>query len=105
MLPSTAKVSSMRSEGLEGRDEAYVFTLTVSRGAALELCDQGGLGGAELVRKIPSTAKQSLGDVTLTERSRACEGSAPADPRWYRFVLIDDGDPAEVRLVLQPSSH
>jgi hypothetical protein len=53
---------------------------------------------------IPSTAQESLDGVALTAESLVCDGALARDPRWFRFVLIDRGDPAVVRLVLQYAS-
>lgn len=104
-LPAASKFGSMEYRPLGEREGAYVFTFEAPREVAENFCSQGGLGGPHPVTTLPPKAREGLGDVHLTAQSLACDGSLPSDPSWYRFALIDRGDPATIHLLLRnPSS-
>lgn len=99
-LPDGVTDAALESKDLEGRRSAYAITFTASRADAEAFCDQ--LGGLGHLSAISPTDQPVLGEVSVTPETRGCNASTAKDGiRWFRFAMVDGGDPTTVRVALQ----
>ena len=100
-LPPEAQFQETGTQILDEHTTAYSFVFRIDPEGALAFCDQDGLGGARRVSALPTRARESFGNVSVSDASRWCARAAPGDPTWFRYVLIDAGTPSTVHLSIQ----
>lgn len=101
-LPVGASDVSLRVRTDSPSGEAYVVTFTAARADALALCASGGKpGDSPAVRISLDEQKRLGGSVAVTGKQRICSGLNPTNMAWQRDVLIEDGDPATVRIGIE----
>lgn len=100
-IPPDAQFQKTSTQGLDEHTMGYLFVFRIDPEGAHAFCDQDGLGGARGVSELPMRARESFGNVSVTDASRWCAGAAPKDPTWLRYALIDPGTPSTVHLSIQ----
>ena len=98
-LPEEATDATITSKDLPDRRHAWAVTFTAPRAQAEAVCDP--MGGVGRQSYVPSTHSALLGDLEVGDDSRGCEATSHDGGMWFRFVLIDPGDPATVHVSLQ----
>lgn len=99
-LPSEATDASLEVADAEDADEAYAVTFQLPRSQVEEFCSSGGLGGSLPAVTLNPTHEPVLGTLPVSGESRSCDAVDPDNPSWWRYVLVDPGDPATVHISL-----
>lgn len=102
-LPSGASDARVESRDMPDRKAAYAVTFTAPRAEAEALCDQ--LGGVGFASRVPGTHADLIGDLPVEDGARQCEMNGDVGGLWFRYALIEPGDPATVHVSLQHMSR
>ena len=97
-LPKGAEKSTLATVDGTPYLKAYLVTFSAPRSTAIDFCSTGDLGGDLPALKLSEEERQLLGANAKPEDARYCASQLPSDSAWNRTVLVENGDPALVRV-------
>ncbi len=98
-LPGSATDATVTTKDLPDRRRAWAVTFSAPRAEVEEFCSP--MGGLGFRSSVPSTHRELLGDVPTSDETKGCESTSHDGGNWFRFVLVQPGDPATVHVSLQ----
>lgn len=100
-LPDGASGASVETRSIEGRSEAYLIKLIISKSRAQSLVRQVG-GPAHRLEYLDDAQRQALGLGTSRNEWRVYHSVwAEQDPTWWRTVIVDEKDPAHLLVLIE----
>ena len=97
-LPQGAEKSTLATIDGTPYLKAYLVTFSAPRSAAVDFCSTGDLGGDLPALKLSEEERQLLGANAKPDGARYCSSQLPSNSAWNRTVLVENGDPALVRV-------